>query len=100
MRKLKLGIIAVVLALSACATNLIGKETQALQAVNATLAVANANFAAGKMTKATHANVLLWAEAAKAGIDAAVKNGDAASLVAIKADADVGKIKIEDGSVK
>lgn len=98
--KLKWLILGVVMAVSACATSLIGKETQALQSVNATLAVANTKFAAGQMSKATHARILQWAESAKDAIAAAKEAGDEAELTAIKADADIGTIKISDGVVK
>jgi D-alanine-D-alanine ligase-like ATP-grasp enzyme len=93
-------ILGVVLAVSACATTTLGKEVQALQAVNAALVVANAQFSAGKMSKETHKNVLLWADAAKAGIDAAVKAGDAETIEQITADARIGTIRMESGSIK
>lgn len=89
MRRFKLAVLGVVLAVSACATNLIGKETQAQQAVNATLSMANARFMQGKISRDSHAKILLWADAATAGIKAAVAAGDGASLEATTADATV-----------
>lgn len=100
MRRFKLMVLAVVLAISACATTMLGKETQALDAVTATLTAATAQFRAGKMSKETHANIIVWADASKAGITAAVKSGEPAKLTAIQAEAESGLVAIQKGEVK
>lgn len=100
MRKFKWLVAGLVLAISACAATLLGKETQALQSVNAAMAVANARLANGQMSKDGHKQIMLWADASKAGIVAAVKSGDGGKLDAIKADGDNAVVQLGNGVVK
>lgn len=93
--KWKIWLAGLVLGLAGCATNLLGKEVQALQAVTATRTAATAALRAGKITVAKDQEIQKWADVTRASIEAAVAAGNAAVLAAAQADAEAKKTELE-----
>lgn len=87
-RFLKRSIVIVAIALAACATTLIGKETEALEAVTAARTVATAQLRAKTITPAKDKQIQDALNVTRAAIDAAVKSNDAKALDQAKKDAD------------
>lgn len=91
--KLRLILAAIVLALSACATNLIGKETQAIQAVTAARTVATAQLRAGTITAAKDKQIQDALNVTRAAITAAVAANDVKALEKAQADAEAQNLE-------